>query len=234
MFHHEGAVKPDVFKSAQLKDGEVLHGFSSRRIGVELPAHLMPLPVVRLNQIHGNRVLEVDRAFDQLPPQEVLRYDACITNRNDVALSVRTADCVPILLYSPERKAVAAIHAGWRGTLAQIVTQTVDALTHTYGCRSSDLLACIGPCIHPCCYQVGTEVFEPMKKRFGAGVAQIQNKDLVVDLVQANRQLLFESGVLRQQVDCVDYCTSCNQDLFYSYRRDSTAAGRQLAFIGLI
>src|SRR5690348_1646975 len=111
------------------------------------------LPLISLKQIHS----DVIHVFDSAP-SESCRGDALITNRPGLLLAVQTADCVPVLLVDPKKRAIAAIHAGWRGTLARIVAKTIGAMQMYFASTPRDLLAAIGPCIGPCCYEVGTEV----------------------------------------------------------------------------
>jgi YfiH family protein len=224
--------------SPLLDSAGVRHGFTTRPLGDvmhdlsgwEQESGLSRESLVRLKQVHGTDVLVVDRPVDQLPPEEERRFDAAVTNRNDAILSIRTADCVPILLFSPG--AAAAVHAGWRGTLDGTVKNAVEALVELRGCRADSILAALGPCIHSCCYQVGRDVWEPFTKNFRPDVHIIRDEDHYLDLVTANRAWLLRSGVHAANIDVLKHCTHCSSDLFFSYRREASA-GRQLAFITL-
>jgi len=138
--------------SEKLRQAGVTHGFTTRRIGDvlgsmrgwEQATGLSGSSVVWLNQVHGNDVLLVDQPATVCSADKDLRYDAAVTDRDDVVLTVRTADCVPILLYSCEPAVVGIVHAGWRGTLSGVVTSAVSMLDTNYGCRPEELIAAIG------------------------------------------------------------------------------------------
>jgi len=189
--------------------------------------------VVGLNQVHGDDVLRVDREPQALPPEAERRFDASLTDRDDAVLAVRTADCVPILLASTEPAAVAAVHAGWRGTLSGVAARAVQALGEHFGCRSEAMLAAIGPCIGPEAFEVGPEVFTPFDVRFGQPVAIRREDRLFVDLVAANRRWLEQAGLPADRIDDLDLCTHARSDLFFSHRRDRGRTGRQMAFVTL-
>jgi YfiH family protein len=227
-----------VLTSAVLERARVRHGFTTRPLGDvmqdlsgwERESGLSRESLVRLKQVHGTDVLVVDRPAGRLPPEEERRCDAAVTDRNDVILSIRTADCVPILLFAPG--AVAAVHAGWRGTLKGAVKNAVAALIELRGCPADTIVAALGPCIRSCCYRVDRDVWEPFTQNFRPDVHIVRGEDHYVDLVNANRAWLLRSGVRPANIDVLNYCTHCRPDLFFSHRREGPT-GRQLAFITL-
>jgi hypothetical protein len=172
-------------------------------------------------------------------------------------LAVQTADCVPILLVDSKKRAVAAIHAGWRGTLQRIVTKTIGKMQMQFGTTSSDLLAAIGPSIAGCCYEVGTEVASEFKSQFpnasdwfdelrtGDEPNPLQwlnmsppghqppPKNVLLDLRKANRAQLLDAGLCGQNIAVSDLCTACRRDLFFSYRKEAGMTGRLLSVIGI-
>ena len=148
--------------------------------------------------------------------------DAMITDRAGLALSVRTADCYPILLADERHRAVAAIHAGWRGTAAQIAIKTLAEMHKTFGTEPSDVYAAIGPGIGGCCYQVGEEV----ARRFGL------EKAGRIDLAAMNHRQLVAVGLTTDRIDLLGGCTKCDTQLFHSFRRDQDRAGRMISYIG--
>jgi polyphenol oxidase len=168
-----------------------------------------------LRQIHSDRVLLVDR------PGIAGEGDAMISATPDLTLAIRTADCYPILLADLKIRAVAAIHAGWRGTAARIVQKTVEKMRAEFGSRPEKLIAAIGPGIGVCCYEVGEEV----ARLFGLST---RGK---IDLARANREQLLESGVPAAQIHSIARCTFCEPEVFHSYRRDGDRAGRMISFI---
>jgi len=188
--------------------------------------------VVCLNQVHGRAVLVVERPAVELPPEDARRHDACVSLRADVVLAVRTADCVPILLYDPVRRAVGVAHAGWRGTLAGVATAALEALVGL-GCRPGDVRAALGPCIQVAAYGVGPEVHAPFLARFGPEAAPPGGQGLRVDLAAANRRLLLEAGLAAGHIQVLPRCTFSEPAAFFSHRRDRGLTGRHLAYIAL-
>jgi YfiH family protein len=148
--------------------------------------------------------------------------DALIDNRAGNLVAVKTADCIPILLVDCDRHAVAAVHAGWRGTVAHIVRSTVRAMWEEFGAEPSRLHAAIGPGIGKCCYEVGAEV----AAQFG------ESGPVRIDLVETNRRQLIEAGIPESRIYAANLCTKCGVEDFHSYRRDRQQAGRMLSFIG--
>ena len=149
--------------------------------------------------------------------------DALVERTPGSVVAVRTADCVPILLVDPRNRAVAAVHAGWRGTVAQIVSHAIASMFGSFGTVPADLHAGIGPAIGKCCYEVGPEV----AAQFGEqGRAHI-------DLAAANRAQLQAAGVTPSRIYASNLCTMCRADEFHSFRRDREAAGRMHSFAGI-
>jgi polyphenol oxidase len=168
-------------------------------------------------QVHSNHVLVVQAGGKQG------EGDALISTVPGIGLAIRTADCLPILMADPKNRAVAAVHAGWRGVVCEVVAKTVDAMTQHFGTRPEDLVVAIGPGIGPCCFEVGPEV----AVEFGlSGRAK-------VDLVQTTCRQLGRNGVNTGQIFSSGLCTYCDAALFESYRRDREASGRMTAMIAI-
>ena len=170
---------------------------------------------------------------------------------------MQTADCVPILLVDPCRHSVAAVHAGWRGTLQRIVQKTIGRMQMEFGSRSADLIATLGPAIGGCCYEVGTEVASAFAAQFANAAEwfdelrtgdapnplqwlsmappghQPPPKNVLLDLRKANRCHLLEAGVREENIFVSDLCTACHTDFFFSYRKEGPHSGRLMAVIGL-
>ncbi|MGC1414403.1 MAG: peptidoglycan editing factor PgeF, partial [Candidatus Acidiferrum sp.] len=206
------------------------------------------LPLITLKQFHSDVIHPFDSA-----PSEPCRGDASITNRPNLLLAIQTADCVPILLVDPKKRAIAAIHAGWRGTLARIAAKTIGKMQMHFGTNPRDLLAAIGPSIGPCCYEVGTEVATQFLSQFpdapiyfdefrtGDEPNPIQwlnmmppghqppPKGVLLDLRKANRSQLLAGGLRPQNIHIIDLCTACRPDLLFSYRKQGPASGRLMS-----
>jgi len=190
------------------------HGFGTR--DADVPSLVGNLTTVK--QVHSAICVLAEG-----PARRLGDADALLENRPGWAVAIKTADCMPILLVDPRRRAVAAVHAGWRGTVAQIARHAVEAMGQHFGTKPEDLHAAIGPGIGKCCYEVGPEVAQ----QFGeTGRAHI-------DLTAANRQQLVEAGVPPDHVYAVQLCTMCLDAEFHSYRRDREAAGRMYSFAGI-
>jgi polyphenol oxidase len=184
------------------------HGFGTRQ-STDFPDQL-----ATLKQVHSAVPLVADE------PGCAGEGDALITNRRGLAVSVRTADCLPILVADEQTRVIAAIHAGWRGTAAGIVRRTVEEMRGKFGVDPASLRAAIGPGIGVCCYQVGDEV----ARQFG------RSSTSSLDLAAENRKQLLEAGLAKSNVDLLNQCTFCNPARFHSYRRDEERAGRMISY----
>jgi YfiH family protein len=187
------------------------------------------LRFARVRQVHGCRVVDAPEGTD--PVEEA---DAVVTAAPGVAACVSVADCVPVLLLDPRSGAVAAVHAGWRGTIAGAVAAGVNALTGRYGARAADLLAAIGPGIGPCCFEVSRDIAERFRDEVGPATASARDHGARVDLWRANELLLRRAGVGRRSIETLGRCTSCEDLTFFSHRRDAGRTGRQVGFIARV
>lgn len=211
--------------SRQLYRAEVLeqfqwleHGFGTR--------HSVAWPrgenLAALRQIHSNKVILADR------PGDLGEADALISNTPGLTLAIRTADCLPILIADPENRAIAAVHAGWRGTVQQILQETIRAMSDQFGSRPKDLVIAIGPAIGECCYEVGPEVGRQFSGLFPE--RNLQGKARI-DLAEATIRQLRRNGGSLGQIDSSGLCTRCLREMFHSYRREGDAAGRMFSAI---
>jgi len=210
------------------------------------------LTLLPLKQIHSD-VVQLFSKPAAAPP----KGDASLTNTPGLLLGVQTADCVPILLVDPKKRVVAAVHAGWRGTLARVAQKTIGRMQLEFGCRPVDILAALGPSIGPCCYEVGVELVS----KFTAQFADAHNyfdeprtgdepnpiqwlnmappghqpppKNVHLDLRGANRSQLIASGLRPNNIDSADLCTACCSDLLFSYRREGPLSGRLMSVTGV-
>jgi len=205
-----------------------------------------------MHQIHS----DVIRRFET-PPSGRCKGDASVTNEPGLLLGVQTADCVPILLVDPKKRAVAAIHAGWRGTLGRIAEKTVGRMRQEFASKPQDLLAAIGPSIGPCCYEVAAEFVSKFAAQFADAADYFDEprsgeepnplqwlnmappghqpppKNVHLDLRKANRSQLLAAGLRAQNIFVSDLCTGCCTNLFFSYRREGTQSGRMLSLVAV-
>ncbi len=201
----------------------------------------LPYPVVQAHQVHGSKVAVIGRPGIT---RELLEgYDALVTCLPGVAIGVRTADCIPILLCDPVHRAVAAVHAGWRGTLAGIPRAAIAKMRLEYGTAAEDLRAVIGPGICRECFQVGEEVAGafrdvgfPMDKIYswnGPRAEGDKKGGHHIDLPLANRMILEDEGVRAENIQQSPVCTCENANL-YSARREGPKCGRNINAIMLV
>ncbi len=191
------------------------------------------------HQVHSTECLNVDASLLQASPSERLRmldgYDALMTNLKGVCIGVSTADCIPVLVIDQRRHATAAIHAGWRGTVARIVEKTLLTMKASYGTEASDIVAVVGPGISLARFEVGQEVYDAfasagfemgdIAKRFPCK-ADTQTEKWHIDLPLCNKLQLMHAGVKEQSILCSGICTYDNADDFFSARRLGINSGR--------
>lgn len=202
---------------------------------VAATAGVAPGCLLRLKQVHGNRVV-VARAGQRRPDARPPEADIMLTDDPGVALAVQVADCVPLLIADRSSRAVAAAHAGWRGTAANVARTAVAAMAREFGSRPEDLVVAHGPSIGACCYVVGWELREQFQRAgFDAEVERWFASDdagqLRLDLWMANREQLAAAGVPSSRIHQSGLCTASHPGLFASYRRDGKGTGRIAAVI---
>ena len=159
--------------------------------------------------------------------------DGLILNSNDIAIFLNFADCTPLIFYDEVKNIGAVVHAGWRGTAGNIATKTIKKMIEVFECNPKNISAAIGPAIGLCCYNVGKEVFENLKITVSdfSGLYEIRNNEIYVDLKQINARQIEECGV--NKIDIAPYCTSCNNNLFFSYRKENGTTNRHSAVLKL-
>ena len=216
---------------------------ANRRRFVDSVAGESGVELVTVRQVHGAEVRLVERGRGALETAEgraVLEGDGLMTREVGMLIGVQTADCVPVLLADTRTRAVAAIHAGWRGTLAGIVGEGVRGMVEAFGSRPEDLVAAIGPAIGPCCFDVGEEVREEFDGRYAYAAdlfsARADGK-LKMDLWEANRRQLVEAGVPTEAISMVGECTACARvqgggRKYFSHRAERGRTGRMMSVVG--
>jgi purine-nucleoside/S-methyl-5'-thioadenosine phosphorylase / adenosine deaminase len=224
------------------------------RLGASGPGR-KPWPLVTLRQVHSDIIHCVAG-----PTETPLAGDGLITATPGLVLAVQTADCLPIILVDPKRRAIGVFHAGWRGTLRRIVEKGIGEMRLRFACEPPYLKAAIGPGIHGCCYEVGVEVKEKFASQFayaGQLFREVKDSDpvrekypllflsarppghtellpkLFLDLVKANRRQLIDAGVPAKNIEALPLCTSCRVDLLFSYRAEKGVTGRMLGAAGI-
>lgn len=192
--------------------------------------------LVTVRQVHGTDILVIDEPNEDYSHFLTIESDAIVTNQPNIMIGVCVADCAPILLLDPEKQVIAAVHAGWQGTAAGLVSKTVAAMKSFFGCNPEAIQAAIGPCIGKCCY----EVDQPVKQAFTqSGIPwetvadQGADGKWNLDLTAANRELLLQAGLSADAIQTADICVCCVKESFFSYRRDNGETGRQMGFIML-
>lgn len=188
-----------------------------------------------IHQVHGRAVAVIRR--DDFSVEERPEADIIISNDPHQAVGVRVADCAPILLADRSTGAVGAAHAGWRGTLQNVAAAAVRAMRHTFGSNPADLIAAIGPCLGPCCGEMGPEIVEEFRAA-GHGDADIDRWFKPgprgrphFDLTLANTDQLRGAGIPGESIHVAGLCTKCRPDVFHSYRAAGAAVGRMTGVI---
>jgi len=196
------------------------------------------IPLVTLRQVHGAVVRVVDGRHAGPAPEgsggsdRRQEGDALVVGRPGTAAGVFVADCVPILICDEERRTAAAVHAGWRGTVAGVSGAAIATLRDRFGSEPASLRLAFGPCIGPCCFEVGGEVVEALLRAFpDASDCVVEGPGKRIDLVEANRMQARAAGVSEERMQATGLCTMCRPDLLESYRRERGAAARMAGII---
>jgi polyphenol oxidase len=243
IFSRHGGVSPAPYASLNMavSTGDTRENVVANRQRAFRALGRDPDSIADLWQVHSADVVVVDSPRGER--EHLGKADALVTDWPDISLFLRFADCVPILLYDPIRKATGLVHAGWKGTLLKAPAQAVRAMIAHYGCRPQDILAGIGPSIGPCHYEVGLEVVALTQRAFpGATELLIPPKTRPtaegavqgrphLDLWAANAWALQEVGVT--QIEIGQICTVCHADEFFSHRAAGPQTGRFGALLGL-
>jgi polyphenol oxidase len=214
-----------------------------------------PWPLITLRQVHSDIIHHVSQVN-----AEPLIGDGLITAIPGVALAVQTADCLPIILVDPKQVVIGVFHAGWRGTLQRIVEKGVGEMILRFGCDPRQMQAAIGPGVHACCYAVGPEVREKFESQFAYAAdlfREVKESDpvrdkypllflsarppghcelpvkLFLDLVEANRRQLIQTGISAKNIVASPLCTCCRVDLLFSYRAEKGITGRMMGVAGI-
>lgn len=217
----DSMIFPDIF------EGHVMGFFTTREMGSyikDLTGRKVYFPI----QEHTDTVIELDPALTPMVA------DAVITDRFDVIVGIKVADCTPVLIFDTRKLAIGVVHAGWRGTAKGILKKTINQLEYRYRSNPEDMLIAIGPCIGHCCFEVDKDVVDAVVHGSGPGEYYTEDGEkYFLDLQKANKLQALSAGVPDYQISTIGECTHCKPDKYYSYRRDKDSSGRQGAFIGL-
>ena len=189
---------------------------------------------ITLNQVHGDNIFIIKPFGEYYSSSEALNYDAIVTSRTNLAVCIKTADCVPVFIVDRVKKIIAVVHAGWKGTALEITTKVVRLLQEKYGSSPLDILTAIGPSIGQCCFEVDTptaNAFFEQKNNEAFLFPGARPNKWMLDLAEANRRQILNCGIPEANIDVSDLCTSCRQDLFFSHRGSGGITGRQVNFM---
>lgn len=224
--------EPQKFSLAMHTGENVDISFSNRIKAIDMLDIPKNIKIILASQTHSSNVVIVDemdsRGWESMQ-DAVLDCDALISSRANVLIGVLTADCVPILLHDKQKTIVAAVHAGWRGTKANIVAKTVKIMQENFGCEK--IIAGIGPSIGSCCYEVDEKLAKEFEQYQGA-VSSIGG-NYMLDLPLINRLQMIDAGVKDSNIEMSNICTACDNWNYFSYRFEHGCSGRFASFIGV-
>lgn len=234
-----GGISPPPFDSLNLSaDKEKNAGNVVSNLNILKKAIAPKGNLLMLNQVHGDDILILEDCDNT---KTDVYFDAVITRIEEQALLIRTADCLPLLLFDVKKKAISAVHAGWRGTAMGISIKTVDKMIGRFGCTAENMIAAFGPSIGPCCYEVDEKIYEKFRTKgrdselaWSLAASEVKNakgKRWMLNLAKLNMIQLINFGIKRKNISLTPFCTSCRRDLFFSHRRDGQRTGRQGALI---
>lgn len=196
--------------------------------------HLENARLATLRQVHSNRVYIIE---DNACEWNESEGDALATAAEGIALAVKTADCFPVLIADRAKRAIAAVHSGWRGTLSRILFLTIQEMRIHFGSSPSDLIVAVGPGIRSCCFEVGSDVAGLFEREYPDAHASIPIPDRTgkhfLDLCRALDMQLDLAAIPQENRYDLGECTRCNNNRFFSYRAEGPASGRMMAVIGL-
>lgn len=217
------------FKEGDL-EGSVLQNWHRISLAFGIPIDRF----LTLNQVHGDDIFVIKPYGDYYPEDGVLNYDAIVTTRDNLAVCIKTADCVPVFIVDRVKKVIAAVHAGWKGTAQEITAKVTRLLYERYNASPENLIAAIGPAIGLCCFELdrdSADIFRIQKDHEEFLFEGNTPDKWIVDLAEANRRQMMHCGIPEANIDLSRLCTFCRQDLFFSYRGSGGVTGRHLNFM---
>jgi YfiH family protein len=231
-----GGVSEEDYKSLNISfregdlESKVLQNWNRLAMAFAIPLENF----LTLNQVHGDDIFVIKPYGDYLPTDKALNYDAIVTTRENLAICIKTADCVPVFIVDRAKKIIAAVHAGWKSTALEITTKVTNLFFDKYNSSPRDILAAIGPSIGMCCFELDEESADTFRNQNDHEeflLAGNKPGKWIVDLAEANRRQMIHCGISEENIDLSRLCTSCRQNLFFSYRGSGGVTGRQLNFM---
>ncbi|WDV44165.1 peptidoglycan editing factor PgeF [Clostridiaceae bacterium M8S5] len=197
--------------------------------------------VYMTKQVHEDNIIAIDKNNYSSLDYTLLRengVDGLVTNVKDIALFCYSADCVTLVFLDSKKQVAGVAHAGWKGTVKGIASKMIEMFIKKYGCNVEDILVTIGPAIGPCCFEVKEDVYKVFSEKFkskyiGDITNQISKEKWTIDLFKANEIIIKEKGIKDRNITVSKLCTFCNEDLFFSYRRDKGITGRMATIVKL-
>jgi len=244
LFHfsttREGGISIDNYRSFNLgfNSGDDPRSVSQNRTYLCNILDIKPNRIIFPKQTHSATIKIINHDYLDIAEPEKKNFlsetDAVITDLKGISIGIKTADCLPILLFDQKRKVIAAIHAGWRGTVQNIAGLTVRRMISEFNSDPADIIAGIGPSISPSVYEVGKEVWMQFDQRYLQSIGSLSGDKRMLDLWKANQDQLTKAGVPANQIELAGLCTYSNPKTFFSARRDGAKTGRMATGIMLI
>jgi len=207
------------------------HGFLTRHYGNEQSSAVSAKQLCQVKQVHGSDSIEINGS-DPIEEMKGREADILLSRAPEIAIKVRTADCVPLLFYDPKQRGIAAAHAGWRGSVKGVSPKTVSEMCRVFGSKAGDIRVALGPSIGSCCYEVDQKVHDQVEDK-GALTPSRKKGRWMLDLHVLNVHQLEKAGIQSQHMWLSTACTACRSSDFFSYRKEGERAGRQFSFITL-
>ncbi|MCX5848069.1 MAG: peptidoglycan editing factor PgeF [Deltaproteobacteria bacterium] len=231
-----GGVSEDEYASLNIsfKEGDlesmVLQNWNRLAMAFAIPMENF----LTLNQVHGDDIFVIKPFGEYFPSDGSLNYDAIVTSRDNLAICIKTADCVPVFFVDRMKKIIAVVHAGWKSTALEITTKVIRLLQKKYDSSPRDILAAIGPAIGKCCLELdatSANTFFNQEDHEAFLFSGSRPNKWMLDLAECNRRQILNCGIPEANIDVSDLCTSCRQDLFFSHRGSGGITGRQVNFM---
>jgi len=193
-------------------------------------------PKYMTKQVHSNIVRYIGTRSNESVENFIDGEDGLITDRTDITLITYYADCVPLFFYDPVKSAGGIVHSGWKGTSKQIGLKAVEKMTQVFGSNPSDIIAGIGPCASGCCYEVDQMVinlFQWMGHELFEYLTPTTKGKYLIDLKGINHHIMTKAGILSENIEISSHCTMCENDVFFSYRKEKPKSGRMASIFAL-